>query len=123
MSQSPANALPISKELLNVLSDTGTPPSLEQFLEKEGLLSCALFFECVSNVDDAEAKIAAKLRPGHGTQIRDILSAHMNDVEGTPTATPGDKVKVHINDDDAGAYDVVKVPMTPALPQCKMKAK
>ena len=61
----------IEKELVNIITEVGEPGNLQEFLKAEAVLSCAAFFDCVNNIDEIEAKVAAKLTPAV-TSLRGI---------------------------------------------------
>ena len=63
--------MPIERALAEILNDCGAPAALTQFLDREGLTTCALFFDCVKDVDELEAKVAARLLPP-ATSLRDL---------------------------------------------------
>jgi len=62
--------MPLERVLAEILTDSAAPPALKTFLEAEGLTTCALFFDCVKDIDDLEAKVAARLQPP-ATSLRD----------------------------------------------------
>ena len=61
----------LERALTEILNDCGAPAALNTFLETEGLTTCALFFDCVKDVDELEAKVAARLLPP-ATSLRDF---------------------------------------------------
>ena len=63
--------MPLERALTEILTDCGAPVALTPFLESEGLSTCALFFDCVKDVDELEAKVAARLQPP-ATALRDL---------------------------------------------------
>ena len=63
----------LSESLQNIIAETTAPPHVTAFLLKEGLYTCALVFDAVSDVTDVEGKIAASLDPPV-TSLRDIAS-------------------------------------------------
>ena len=63
--------MPKKRVLSEILKECGASDALKTFLEEESLTSCALFFDCVKNVDDLEAKVAAQLKPP-ATSLRDV---------------------------------------------------
>lgn len=63
--------MPLERALAEILNDCSAPAGLQQFLDAEGFTTCALFFDCVKDVDDLEAKVAARMAPP-ATSLRDL---------------------------------------------------
>ena len=63
--------MPLERALSEILKDCNAPASLQAFLESEGLTTCALFFDCVQQIDDLEKSVAARLAPP-ATSLRDL---------------------------------------------------
>ena len=53
----------LEKDLQALISDAVVPDSLAAFLLKQGVTSCALFYDCVKCIDDLEPMVFAKMDP------------------------------------------------------------
>ena len=63
----------LEKQLSEMISEVGGPEGLITFLETEGVLTCADFFDCVKDPDELDAKVASKLQPP-ATSLRAVSS-------------------------------------------------
>jgi len=61
----------LERSLSEILSECAAPAALSIFLKTEGLTTCALFYDCVKNIDDLEGKVAARLVPA-ASSLRDL---------------------------------------------------
>jgi len=61
----------LERSLSEILSECAAPAALSTFLKTEGLTTCALFYDCVKNIDDLEGKVAARLVPA-ASSLRDL---------------------------------------------------
>ena len=63
----------LQRELSDILLDAGAPERLAAFLDTQLVTTCALFYDCIKDVDQIEAKICAVLDPP-ATSLREVAT-------------------------------------------------